>query len=126
MYTFCYFIEQFWKKQKYTLKFYFVTHTHIYIYIYIYIYVYIYKYTYICIYIYIYTYIYILTLIYMYIYIHTYIYRKTICPPGYYKSANGFMVTRILGHMMYHVSYFRYQEVIDIPLYQLPVLHFPC
>ena len=126
MYTFCYFIEQFWKKQKYTLKFYFVIHTRTYIYIYIYIYTNIHTYVYIYTYIYIYIYTYMYIYIYIYIYIHTYIYRQTICPLGYYKSANGLMVTRILGHMMYHVSFFRYQEVIDIPLYHLPVLHFPC
>ena len=27
--------------------------------------------------------------------------RQTMCPPVYYQSANGPMVTRALGHMMY-------------------------
>ena len=27
--------------------------------------------------------------------------RQTMCPPGYYQSANGLMVAHALGHMMY-------------------------
>ena len=27
--------------------------------------------------------------------------RQTLCPPSYYQSTNGPMVTHVLGHMMY-------------------------
>ena len=58
--------------------------------LYIYVYI-IYAYVYLNIYIYMYIFIYIFT-IYIYIYI--------MCPPGYYQSANGPMVSHGLGYMI--------------------------
>ena len=50
--------------------------------------------------------------------------KQTMCPTGYYQSANGPMVTHALGHMMYDIYIYIYMYVyIYIYIYTHIYIH---